>query len=253
MSAELADELDTGPPWACSPSWSCPCSTDGCIVTVVDRDGRPRDVGSWHSDPARRASWSGTPSSASTPSPRLPRRAGAAHGHPGDRVRGRRPPADATRARPGPARRARSATAEVLPLTAEGRTFGVLTLYLDAGRTLSGEDLDTARQVAAEAGTGRRPGAPAEPAGPAGRGSPAQPAHRTPAMAERADRGAYVPAAEAARVGGDWYDAFPQRDGTPVLVIGDVVGHDTAAAAVMGQLRRSCAASPITAAPVRPR
>jgi serine phosphatase RsbU (regulator of sigma subunit) len=47
----------------------------------------------------------------------------------------------------------------------------------------------------------------------------------------------YVPAAEAARVGGDWYDAFQQRDGTPVLVIGDVVGHDTAAAAAMGQLR----------------
>jgi serine phosphatase RsbU (regulator of sigma subunit) len=47
----------------------------------------------------------------------------------------------------------------------------------------------------------------------------------------------YVPAAEAAHVGGDWYDAFPQRDGTPVLVIGDVVGHDTAAAASMGQLR----------------
>ena len=47
----------------------------------------------------------------------------------------------------------------------------------------------------------------------------------------------YVPAAEAARVGGDWYDAFLQRDGAPVLVIGDVVGHDTAAAAAMGQLR----------------
>jgi serine phosphatase RsbU (regulator of sigma subunit) len=46
-----------------------------------------------------------------------------------------------------------------------------------------------------------------------------------------------VPAAEAARVGGDWYDAFPQRDGRAVLVIGDVVGHDTVAAAVMGQLR----------------
>jgi serine phosphatase RsbU (regulator of sigma subunit) len=47
----------------------------------------------------------------------------------------------------------------------------------------------------------------------------------------------YVPAAEAARVGGDWYDAFLQRDGTAVVVIGDVVGHDTAAAAMMGQLR----------------
>ena len=47
----------------------------------------------------------------------------------------------------------------------------------------------------------------------------------------------YVPAAEAARVGGDWYDAFLQRDGSPVVVIGDVVGHDTEAAAAMGQLR----------------
>jgi serine phosphatase RsbU (regulator of sigma subunit) len=47
----------------------------------------------------------------------------------------------------------------------------------------------------------------------------------------------YVPAAEAARVGGDWYDAFQQRDGSLVVVIGDVVGHDTAAAASMGQLR----------------
>ncbi|MGV8979429.1 MAG: SpoIIE family protein phosphatase [Cellulomonas sp.] len=47
----------------------------------------------------------------------------------------------------------------------------------------------------------------------------------------------YVPAAEAAKVGGDWYDAFAQPDGATMLVIGDVVGHDTTAAAAMGQLR----------------
>jgi len=47
----------------------------------------------------------------------------------------------------------------------------------------------------------------------------------------------YVPAAREAQVGGDWYDAFVQPDGATVLVIGDVVGHDTEAAAVMGQLR----------------
>jgi serine phosphatase RsbU (regulator of sigma subunit) len=47
----------------------------------------------------------------------------------------------------------------------------------------------------------------------------------------------YTPAAEAARVGGDWYDAFRQPSGAMMLVIGDVVGHDTAAAAAMGQLR----------------
>jgi GAF domain-containing protein len=47
----------------------------------------------------------------------------------------------------------------------------------------------------------------------------------------------YVPAAEYDRVGGDWYDAFAQPDGSVTLVIGDVVGHDIAAAAAMGQLR----------------
>ncbi len=47
----------------------------------------------------------------------------------------------------------------------------------------------------------------------------------------------YVPATREAQVGGDWYDVFTQPDGSAVLVIGDVVGHDTAAAAEMAQLR----------------
>jgi PAS domain S-box-containing protein len=52
----------------------------------------------------------------------------------------------------------------------------------------------------------------------------------------------YLPAAEAAQVGGDWYDAFLQRGTDPtrsdtVVVIGDVIGHDVAAAAAMGQVR----------------
>jgi serine phosphatase RsbU (regulator of sigma subunit) len=47
----------------------------------------------------------------------------------------------------------------------------------------------------------------------------------------------YRPAVRAAEVGGDWYDAFVQPSGATVVVIGDVVGHDTAAAAAMGQLR----------------
>ncbi|MGV3563734.1 MAG: SpoIIE family protein phosphatase [Nocardioides sp.] len=47
----------------------------------------------------------------------------------------------------------------------------------------------------------------------------------------------YAAAAQAAQVGGDWYDAFGQDDGGTVLVVGDVVGHDAAAAAAMGQVR----------------
>ena len=47
----------------------------------------------------------------------------------------------------------------------------------------------------------------------------------------------YLPAAHAA-LGGDWYDVF-SVDGGICLVIGDVVGHGLAAAAVMGQLRNA--------------
>jgi two-component system, chemotaxis family, sensor kinase Cph1 len=43
--------------------------------------------------------------------------------------------------------------------------------------------------------------------------------------------------AARAQVGGDWYDVFQQPDGVTALVIGDVVGHDTEAAASMGHLR----------------
>ncbi|MFN2479416.1 MAG: SpoIIE family protein phosphatase [Pseudonocardiaceae bacterium] len=38
-------------------------------------------------------------------------------------------------------------------------------------------------------------------------------------------------------VGGDWYDAFQRRPDQLAVVIGDVVGHDIAAAAAMGHLR----------------
>jgi serine phosphatase RsbU (regulator of sigma subunit) len=38
-------------------------------------------------------------------------------------------------------------------------------------------------------------------------------------------------------VGGDWYDAFALPDGGTMLVIGDVAGHDVAAAATMAEAR----------------
>jgi phosphoserine phosphatase RsbU/P len=47
----------------------------------------------------------------------------------------------------------------------------------------------------------------------------------------------YLPASRHAQVGGDWYDTFPAPDGTTVLVIGDVAGHDAPAAATMAQTR----------------
>ena len=47
----------------------------------------------------------------------------------------------------------------------------------------------------------------------------------------------YLPAAELAQVGGDWYDAFMGPDGALTLVVGDVTGHDQRAAAAMAQVR----------------
>ncbi|GIG35571.1 PP2C family protein-serine/threonine phosphatase [Cellulomonas pakistanensis] len=47
----------------------------------------------------------------------------------------------------------------------------------------------------------------------------------------------YRPAHARSPVGGDWYDAFVQPSGQAVLVVGDVTGHDVAAAARMRQLR----------------
>jgi serine phosphatase RsbU (regulator of sigma subunit)/anti-sigma regulatory factor (Ser/Thr protein kinase) len=47
----------------------------------------------------------------------------------------------------------------------------------------------------------------------------------------------YLPGGVGAQVGGDWFDVLPLPDGSVGVAIGDVMGHDMAAAAAMGQLR----------------
>jgi hypothetical protein len=47
----------------------------------------------------------------------------------------------------------------------------------------------------------------------------------------------YLPATHGLNIGGDWYDAFRQPDGSLVAVIGDVTGHGMRAAVMMSQLR----------------
>jgi serine phosphatase RsbU (regulator of sigma subunit)/anti-sigma regulatory factor (Ser/Thr protein kinase) len=59
---------------------------------------------------------------------------------------------------------------------------------------------------------------------------------RLPELPAVAFAGRYLPA-QAARLGGDWYDAFSLPDGRLGLAIGDVVGRGFHAAAIMGQLR----------------
>jgi serine phosphatase RsbU (regulator of sigma subunit)/PAS domain-containing protein len=238
VSAELAGALDAHTATAHLPRLVVPALADWCIVTVVDPDGRPRDVGYWHVDPAAR--------------PLLERYVG---------VRLDAMPATAPLMRAlltgeavterassvldllggGEARDLLAALAPesgvALPLRGRDRTLGVMTLYFRRGWAPREEDLATAQDVADRAGlaldNARLYGqqqALAEGLQRSLLTEPPEPDH-----AEIAVR--YLPAAEAARVGGDWYDAFLQPGGATMLVIGDVVGHDTEAAAAMGQLR----------------
>ncbi|GAB3022408.1 SpoIIE family protein phosphatase [Mycobacterium bourgelatii] len=52
----------------------------------------------------------------------------------------------------------------------------------------------------------------------------------------------YQAASRPLQVGGDWYDVFDLDDGRIAMVVGDCVGHDLAAATVMGQVRSACRA-----------
>jgi anti-sigma regulatory factor (Ser/Thr protein kinase) len=56
-----------------------------------------------------------------------------------------------------------------------------------------------------------------------------------PAGLEIAHR--YLPGSDVAVVGGDWFDVIALAGGRVALVVGDVMGHGTQAASVMGQLR----------------
>jgi PAS domain S-box-containing protein len=238
VNAELSGALDGTSALGSLARLVVPGLTDGCIVTVLDRDGRARDVGSWHSDPSRRQlmeTYAEVRLETLPPSSPVARalRAGTAAQESIDAVLALMPP--------GPARDLLRALgperAVVLPLTAGSRTVGVLTLYLDPGRTLHEDDLTAAREVAAQAGRAvdrvHRQSQQAKLAEVLQRSLLTDP----PAIAGAGVEARYVPAAEAAQVGGDWYDAFLHPGGDPVVVIGDVAGHDTAAAAAMGQLR----------------
>ena len=47
----------------------------------------------------------------------------------------------------------------------------------------------------------------------------------------------YLAGGQGQEVGGDWFDAFPVDDGRVGIAVGDVIGHDLAAASAMAQIR----------------
>lgn len=130
------------------------------------------------------------------------------------------------------------AQAMVLPLRARGRILGAMSLLSDSERPYTVSELslgsDLARRAAMAidnaqlfqqehdvAETLQRALLPA-----------ALPAHPGLSIAAR-----YLPATAGVEVGGDFYDVMRLPDGRLALAVGDVAGHDLAAAALMGQLR----------------
>ncbi|MBN1095255.1 SpoIIE family protein phosphatase [Blastococcus sp. TML/C7B] len=125
-----------------------------------------------------------------------------------------------------------------VPLTIRGQTVGVLCLLNGADRgPHPAADVETAVEIGRRAGMAlhhaRLYGQQRALADALQRSMLTEP----PAIEDCEVVVRYVPAAEGAEIGGDWYDAFEQATGTTVLAIGDVVGHDTRAAAAMGQVR----------------
>jgi serine phosphatase RsbU (regulator of sigma subunit)/anti-anti-sigma regulatory factor len=66
---------------------------------------------------------------------------------------------------------------------------------------------------------------------------------RLPELPRLAVATSYLPAAQGTQAGGDWYELLPAGPSRVAIVVGDVVGHGAAAAAVMGQLRSALASS----------
>jgi serine phosphatase RsbU (regulator of sigma subunit) len=218
-----------------------PLLGDWAIISLVDEDGRMRDVGSWHPDPAARplvARYAELRLASIPPDAPVLRALASGQLRTVDDVGavvGRTlPPGEVSDIFWTLAPR----TAVTMPLAARGRTLGALSIYRSADRgAADAEDIATARDVADRVALALDNSRLYEQQRRLAEGlqrslltAPPEPDH-----AEIVVR--YQPAVQVAQVGGDWYDAFLQPSGATMVVIGDVVGHDTEAAAAMGQLR----------------
>ncbi|TFV58497.1 UNVERIFIED_ORG: GAF domain-containing protein [Bacillus sp. AZ43] len=218
-----------------------PVLGDWVIASLVDEDGRMRDVGSWHREPALRETarrYARLRLAPLTPDAPVIRALAS-----GQTIRV--PDVQAVVGPMLPPGEVRDAFLELapgsavtLPMTARGRTLGALSIYRSAERAeADDEDVAAARDLADRVAMALDNSRLYEQQRRLAEGlqrslltAPPEPDH-----AEIVVR--YRPAVEVAEVGGDWYDAFLQPSGATMLVIGDVVGHDTEAAAAMGQLR----------------
>ncbi|WP_405014741.1 SpoIIE family protein phosphatase [Kitasatospora sp. NBC_01539] len=128
-------------------------------------------------------------------------------------------------------------TLMMVPLVARGLVLGVATFYRSSDGPFDESDVALAGELAARAAVcvdnARLYAMEHDTALVLQRSM--LPQHVTPPPGiEIAHR--YIAASDVNEVGGDWYDVVPLPDGRAALLIGDVMGHGIAAAAVMGRL-----------------
>jgi serine phosphatase RsbU (regulator of sigma subunit)/PAS domain-containing protein len=224
-----------------------PRLADWVIVSTYDApSGALRDETVVHGDPARQPLVERyAEARVAALSPGAPVLRAAASGRPVTLGEGRAEDLDAFVAalvRPSEARRRllalRPGSIAAVPLLAGGRTVGLLSLFRDVDRPgFTDQEMRVAADVGVRAGTALENGRLYTEQRQLAEGLQRSLLTEPPALADSEVVVRYVPAASAAQVGGDWYDAFVQPGGTLMVVIGDVAGHDTVAAAAMGQLR----------------
>ncbi len=238
VARSLLDAPDVPGTVAELPRLLVPVLADGCMVTLVSDDGRPRDVGSWHVDPPQRSllqRYARTRIAAQSLVSPLARALTSGEVVRASSAEVRDALAD------GEARdlhdQLDAATSLVLPVLGRERVRGALTLYRRAGRPTDPDDESTAREIADRVGLALDNADLMARQSQVAEGLQRSLLTDPPAAEHTQIVVRYVPATQSAKVGGDWYDAFLQPSGTTMLVIGDVVGHDIEAAAAMGQLR----------------
>ena len=131
-------------------------------------------------------------------------------------------------------------TVAVLPLKAQGRVVGALSMITQGDRRLDDADLQLAEQLAVRAGTAidnARLFAERSRVARSLQASLLPPS--LPAIPGLELGARYAPAGEGVEVGGDFYDAFALEGGRWLLVVGDVRGKGVDAAAVTGLARHT--------------